>query len=760
LLLGAWRCGRSQIGPYGHFSITTTAKEGHGDARAWPRPAVYADARLCLSAASLEPFRSMVDATASMLARAAWFQLSAGPVEGSVTDSFSAKHPSRLQLRAHALLNGRVVTLGDTLPFAAGQTLRVVKVSGRGEGAASKLTSGRITCHTALHIDVVRGASQASFGDSAAAEAGAHEIFAAQRRGYDAVCALLHATTPRRAASLRDWRIRPPSGVMLSGPPGTGKTHIVRTAAAAFGAPVVAFSGATPAGGGGADEESGARLRTAFARAEGLSRQASEARGMAVPAILFLDELDVYCPKRSEGTTSAEQSRCVAVLLVLLDGLRSRHGRVLAVAASNRPDAIDAALRRPGRLEWEVPLSLPSQAERESALATSCVGMPLHTSVRLADVASQCSGYAAADLLGLAREALLSAARRHAASSAGEASVATTTTQTPSAQAISIDDDAHVTDTPRIDGVCQVHPCDFDMALRQSRASVLRTTSTSMPPVEPLSWEDIGGAREAKLSLQRAVEWPMSRADRFAELGIVPPRGVLLHGPPGCAKTSLARAAAGAAGVSFLYLSGASLYSPFVGEAERALRELFALGRACAPAILFLDELEAIVGSRASVDGGSGAGGGEAVQLRVLSTLLNEMDGISPLARVVIVGATNRPDMLDAALLRPGRFDELVEVSLPDAAGRLQIMSIHTRKMPLSSRVSLDGIANECDGWSGAQLGALCREAGMEALREHLRSRRPAAGEGAAADDGTPPLVDQRHFMSAMRRVHGARGGS
>jgi len=257
-------------------------------------------------------------------------------------------------------------------------------------------------------------------------------------------------------------------------------------------------------------------------------------------------------------------------------------------------------------------------------------------------------------------------------------------------------------------------------------------------PVEPLSWDDIGGVGEVKQRLRRAVEWPLHHADAFTRLAVHPPRGVLLHGPPGCSKTSLARAAAGAAQCTFLYLSGAAIYSPYVGEAERAIRDFFALGRACAPSLLFLDELEALVGNRDTSS--AGGGGGDSVQARVLSTMLNEMDGIAPLARVLLIGATNRPDLIDAALLRPGRFDELLEVRPPDAAGRRQVLRIHTRGMALAADVDLGGIAGRTDGWSGAQLSALCREAGMLALREDL-----AAASACA-----------RHFELAWGRVHGA----
>ena len=655
--------------------------------------------------------------------------------------------------------------------------------------SSALLASGRVTGRTRIELESVsppppaatvatppRSSAMAATATTAANAAG---VFEAQRRGYDAVCRLLRASTAPQVGELGAWRVRPPSGVLLSGPPGTGKTHLVRAAAGALGVPLVAFGGggSVSCDGSGEDAaykgepehgssdtgdgESGLRLRRAFARADRCARTASAVRGAATPCILFLDELDTYCPKRTDLGTSPEQARCVTVLLTLLDGLRSRHGRVLPIGASNRPDAIDAALRRPGRLEWEVPLALPSAEERFAALVSSTAHLPLSTDVRLADVARACSGYAAADLMSLVRDAALHAVRRHvscgggvAASGAcgeGSSSEHSNVPDGSCATAEANDDGGDNHEPATATGRPAVAASDFERAIADSRASILRPESSGAAQVEALGWDSVGGADAIKRQLQRAIEWPTTHAAAFARLGIEPPRGVLLHGPPGCAKTSLARAAAGSLGVSFFHLSGAALYSPYVGEAERAVRSLFALGRACSPAILFLDELDAIVGTRdaASAGGssGGGGGGGEAVQLRVLSTLLNEMDGIAPLARVVVMGATNRPEMIDAALKRPGRFDVVLAVPPPDAAGRSQVLQIHTRGMPLDGAVQLDTIAKTTDGWSGAQLSALCREAGMQALRES------GMGQGQCVMPSCP--VAPRHFELARLRVHG-----
>ena len=647
----------------------------------------------------------------------------------------------QMKLRLRTALGGQLVCAGGSFDLSRAAPrgdeshprIKVVRVLGSG-GAA--LPVARVSVRTQLKV-VDDAHASVGFGARAAQTPTLNPdefaIFPAQRRAYDALCALLRASAPPQADLLRQWSVRPPSGLLLSGPPGTGKTHVVRTVATRFNVPLVAFSGAAdggtvvdtqcddvgnafssdahPSSESSPEGEVGARLQAAFELADRLARRVSASRGHACSAILFLDELDAICPKRSDASTSAELNRCVAVALTLLDGLRSRHGRVLAVGATNRPHALDEALRRPGRLEWEVPLTLPSAVEREAALRSSCAKVQVDDAVDLQRLAASCNGFAAADLVALVREATLCAARRMRLDSMPTASP---------------DDDVCA---------CRLIASDFEAATASVRASALRPSDTSTPPVEPLPWSEVGGVDDVKRRIRRAVEWPTKHAAAYQRLGIDAPRGVLLHGPPGCAKTSLARAAAGASGVTFVYLSGATLYSAYVGEAERQLRDFFALGRACAPSILFIDELDAIVGSRSSIatGGGGGRDGGEGVPLRVLSTLLNEMDGVSGASRIILIGATNRPDALDAALLRPGRFDEVIEVPPPDEAGRVQVLQVHTRRMPLADDVNLERIASECDGWSGAELSALCREAAMHALRESINCRAVGAHNFDAA---------------------------
>jgi len=644
-------------------------------------------------------------------------------------ENVSGKARARVRLRLHAALTGRLVLVGDVyaLVSTGGWTGRIT-IARLYDCRSAPMAAGRVTGRTQVYSIV--GSSDGpgkhsalTSGTSSGPSSSSDCIFPAQRLGYTAICELLRSSLPPYASALRQCSVRRPSGALLSGPPGTGKTHLVRAAAAAAGSPLVAFSGGvqsvscfrTSSCCGSRDDthakpwsldgvgDTATRLRVSFALAAQLSLRTSAARCMSVSAILFLDEIDALCPKRSDPAISSRQVRNIAVLLTQLDGLRSHAGRVITLAATNRPLALEEAIRRPGRLEWEVPLRLPSAAEREAALCFSCCGLGLQPSLDLANVAhAACNGYAAADLIAIAREAALSAVRAHSIAIAGAAMEPGVAPTTAPVQMM----------------LTELHAVDVMASLSRVSASLPRPSISAQAPIEPINWEAIGGTSAIKLRLRRAVEWPLTRTSAYTRLGIGVPRGVLLYGPPGCAKTSLARAAAGASGVSFYSLSGSALYSPYVGEAERQLRDFFALGRTCAPAILFLDELDAIVSNR------GGTGSVDAVHLRVLSTLLNEMDGLATAAQIVVIGATNRVDVLDAALLRPGRFDELVNVPRPDSDSREQVLRTHTMSMPLAPTVRLDSLAAQCKEWTGAQLAGLCREAAMNALRENLCSAR------------------------------------
>ena len=442
-------------------------------------------------------------------------------------------------------------------------------------------------------------------------------------------------------------------------------------------------------------------LREAFARAEHEARGAATAGGRA-GAVVFLDEVDALCPKRDGYGASQEQALAVTQLLTLLDGIHPRRG-VLVVAATNRPHDIDPALRRPGRFEWEVPLGLPQAKERRQTLERCCERIPRADDVDLDEVASLTSGCSSADLIAIAREAALTAAARVAAAE----------------------------DAAGVSGNAVVSMADFVAALKVAPASVGRG---HVMPVEAVAWSEIGGLDEVKRQLRRAVEWPLNHAEAFGRRASsstarraarrprsrAPPPAP--PAPPSC--TCRARRC-----TRRLWARPSARCATSSRSAARARRRSSSSTSS-----------EALVGKRAFGDGGGGGGeSGDGVQLRVLSTLLNELDGVEKLGKVLLIGATNRPDMLDAALLRPGRFDVQLLVPPPDEAGRLEVLKVHARKSPLAADVDLADLAARTDGWSGALLAGLCREAAMEALRESL-----GAGEVRAA-----------HFEAAIPKVHG-----
>ncbi|XP_027455063.1 ATPase family protein 2 homolog isoform X1 [Zalophus californianus] len=490
----------------------------------------------------------------------------------------------------------------------------------------------------------------------------------------------------------KSYGIPPPRGVLLYGPPGTGKTMIARAVANEVGAYVSVINGPEIISKFYGETE--ARLRQIFAEAT-----------LRHPSIIFIDELDALCPKR-EGAQNEVEKRVVASLLTLMDGIGSEgsEGQVLVLGATNRPHALDAALRRPGRFDKEIEIGVPNAADRLDILQKLLQRVPhLLTEVELLQLANSAHGYVGADLKALCNEAGLYALRRV------------------------LKKQPNLSDS-KLAGLVKITLNDFLQGMNDIRPSAMREVAIDVPNV---SWSDIGGLENIKLKLKQAVEWPLKHPESFIRMGIQPPKGVLLYGPPGCSKTMIAKALANESGLNFLAIKGPELMNKYVGESERAVREIFRKARAVAPSIIFFDELDAL-----AIERGSSLGAGNVAD-RVLAQLLTEMDGIEQLKDVTILAATNRPDRLDKALMRPGRIDRIIYVPLPDAATRREIFNLQFHSMPISNDVDLDELILQTDTYSGAEIIAVCREAALLALEEDIQAN----------------CIMRRHFTQALSTV-------
>lgn len=501
--------------------------------------------------------------------------------------------------------------------------------------------------------------------------------------------------------------VDPPKGVLLHGPPGTGKTRLARAVANESDAQFFLINGPEIMG-------------SAYGESEGRLRQVFEEATKAAPSIVFIDEIDSIAPKRGQVSGEAEK-RLVAQLLTLMDGLESR-ANVVVIAATNRPDAIDEALRRPGRFDREIIVGVPDERGRREILGIHTRGMPLGDKVDLAELARTTYGFVGADLSALAREAAIEAVRRIM----------------PKLNLAEGTIPHEVLDT------LSVTREDFLEALKRVQPSAMREVMVEAPRVR---WEDVGGLDDAQMRLKEGVELPLKDPDAFRRLGIRPAKGFLLYGPPGTGKTLLAKAVAREAEANFIATKSSDLLSKWYGESEQQIARLFARARQVAPCVIFIDELDSLVPAR-----GGGLGEPQATE-RVVNTILSEMDGLEELQSVVVIGATNRPNLIDPALLRPGRFDELVYVGVPDAAGRERILEIQTEKMPLAADVDLRSIAAQAERYTGADLEDVVRRAGLIALRQSLDSREVTMAhfDAALADSRatvTPEMEEEYQAMS------------
>ncbi|MFA4957370.1 MAG: CDC48 family AAA ATPase [Candidatus Methanoperedens sp.] len=489
--------------------------------------------------------------------------------------------------------------------------------------------------------------------------------------------------------------IEPPKGVLMHGPPGTGKTLIAKAVANESGANFFSIAGPEIMSKYYGDSEQ--QLRDLF-----------EEANKAEPSIIFIDELDSIAPKREEVTGEVER-RVVAQLLTMMDGLKER-GRVVVIGATNRIDAIDPALRRPGRFDREIEIGVPNRDDRREIFQIHTRGMPLSKDVNIEYISDRTHGFVGADISALAKEAAMKALRRFLPK-------------------IKLDEII-----PReILESMQVTGKDFEDALTEVEPSAMREV---MIEVSKVKWDDVGGLDEAKQEIIEAVEWPLKFPEKFEKMSIRPPRGILLYGPPGTGKTLLAKAVANESSANFISIRGPQLISKWVGDSEKAIRDLFKKARQVSPSIIFLDELDAIAPHR-------GMEFGSETSERVINQLLTELDGIEVLKNVVVIAATNRPDIIDPALIRSGRFDRLVFVGAPGKAGRVSIFNIHLKNLKdkhLCEDVNIDELADRTENYVGSDIESLCREAVMLALRENIDT----------------DIIEMRHFNEALKKVRPA----
>jgi transitional endoplasmic reticulum ATPase len=509
--------------------------------------------------------------------------------------------------------------------------------------------------------------------------------------------------------------IAAPRGVLLFGPPGTGKTLLAKAVANETNANFYSIGG--PEIMSKFYGESEERLRDTFKQAQENS-----------PSIIFIDEIDSIAPKREDVSGDVEK-RVVSQLLTLMDGLQSR-GKVVVIGATNRPDALDPALRRPGRFDREIEIGIPDERGRLDILEIHTRGMPLTEDVNLISIARITHGFVGADLEAVCREAAMRSLRGVLPE-------------------INLEESKIPIETL---SKIKITRQDFEQALKDVQPSALREVYVQRPNV---NWTDIGGLEAVKDELKEAIEWPMKHADLFSEADIIPPKGLLLYGQPGTGKTMIAKAVASNSEANFISIKGPELLSKWVGESEKGIREIFRKARQASPCVVFFDELDAVAPKRST------SGGDSHVGERIVSQLLTEMDGLEDLKGVVVIGATNRPDIIDEALLRPGRFDRLLEIPLPNSDAIKEIIKIHMAKKPMDKSVDVDKLVGLAKGYSGADIAALVNAAAMSAIKEYITINRTAQApikkeveaKTGPESNNAPLLISMRHFENALKKI-------
>ncbi|MDW0315090.1 MAG: CDC48 family AAA ATPase [Nitrososphaeraceae archaeon] len=595
-------------------------------------------------------------------------------------------------------LNGQLMTKGDTIPLnVMGQRVDLVVISTNPSGPVIVNDSTKITVSEesakAVQVSKEGGVPSITYEDIG----GLGDAVGRVREMIE--LPLRHPELFKRLG------VEAPKGVLLHGPPGTGKTLLAKAVANETNTSFYTIGG--PEIMSKYYGESEEKLRSIFEQAE-----------KNAPSIIFIDEIDSIAPKREEVSGEVER-RIVAQLLSLMDGMSSR-GKVVVIGATNRVNAIDPALRRPGRFDREIEIGVPDRNGRLEVLQIHTRGMPLAKDVNLEKIADISHGFVGADLQSLSKEAGMRALRKILP----EIDL--------SSQSIPVETLRKIIVTMQ----------DFMDVVKEMEPSAMREVFVEVPDVK---WEDIGGLSSIKQELQEAVEWPLKYQGVFAYADAMPPKGILLYGPPGTGKTLMAKAAANESEANFISIKGPELLSKWVGESEKGVREVFRKARQAAPCIIFFDEVDAIAPRR-----GGGMGADSHVTERLISQLLTELDGLEILTNVVVIAATNRPDIVDPALLRPGRFDRLLYVPPPDKNSRMQIIKIHTKKKPLAEDINMDDLVEHTEGYTGADIASLASAAVMLALREHVAKYK----DPKEADSHQQELkIHMKHFEDAMKKI-------